>query len=111
MTKIPKAGSAAEAELALFLKILKVPPPQREYRFHPTRKWRFDFAWPGERLAVEVEGITYEQGRHQRKEGFEKDLEKYEAALLRGWTVYRCSPRMIKEGSAASTIQFLLDIN
>ena len=23
-----------------------VPEPVREFRFHPKRKWRFDFAWP-----------------------------------------------------------------
>lgn len=109
MTAIPRAGSRAEAELALYLKVHKVQPPHREYRFHKTRKWRFDFAWPGVRFAVEVEGITFDHGRHQRKEGFEKDLEKYEAAMLDGWTVYRCSPRMIKEGSAISAILIMLD--
>ena len=27
-----------------------------EYRFHPTRKWRFDYAWPENKIALEVEG-------------------------------------------------------
>lgn len=25
-----------------------------EYRFHPVRKWRFDFAFPSLRLAIEI---------------------------------------------------------
>lgn len=27
-----------------------------EYRFHPTRKWRFDFAIPHIKVAIEIEG-------------------------------------------------------
>lgn len=57
----------------------------REYRFHPTRKWRFDFAIPELKLAVEIEG----RGRHQTVDGFRKDCEKYNAALLLGWRVLR----------------------
>ncbi len=65
--------------------------PIREYRFHPTRKWRFDFAWPDYKVAVEVEGVLWQGGggRHQRVQGFLRDAEKYEAATLLGWTVYR----------------------
>ena len=61
----------------------------REHEFHPTRKWRFDFAWPAHRFAVEIEGITHGKGRHQQRDGFIGDAEKYEAAQLAGWTVYR----------------------
>lgn len=57
----------------------------REYRFHPVRRWRFDFAWPAEKLAVEIEG----RGRHQTFVGFRNDCEKYNAALQLGWRVLR----------------------
>ena len=107
-TQIPKAGSQAEAALALQLRLMKLPHALREHVFDSRRKWRFDFAWPDYSLAVEIEGITYDGGRHQRKDGFEKDLEKYEAAMLQGWTVYRCSTAMVKSGRAVQTIQILL---
>ena len=66
-----------------------IPTAEREYRFHPTRRWRFDFAWPMQRVAVEIAGITPDGGRHQKRQGFLADAEKYEAALQHGWTVYR----------------------
>jgi len=31
--------------------------PERQYRFSPTRKFRFDFAWPNEMVAVEIDGL------------------------------------------------------
>lgn len=67
----------------------KGPRPVREYRFHPTRRWLMDFAWPRQRVAVEIEGGTYSNGRHTRGSGFADDCTKYNAAALLGWTVLR----------------------
>ncbi|MEQ3161647.1 hypothetical protein AAA214_00660 [Parabacteroides goldsteinii] len=44
-----------------------------EYRFHPGRDWRFDFAIPSHRVAVEVEGGAFNGGRHIRPEGYLRD--------------------------------------
>ena len=94
----------------------KLPDPVREYRFHPTRRWRFDFAYPDLKLATEVEGITsygknqngtMKLGRHQSAKGIEADLIKYQEAMKLGWTVYRCSGQMIKSGDAIDTIKLL----
>lgn len=63
------------------------PEPVREYRFHPVRKWRFDFAWPSVRLAVEIHGGTFVAGRHNRGTGIQGDCEKNNAAVLAGWRV------------------------
>ena len=84
--------SAGEESFALWMRQIGMPDPVREYVFAPPRKWRFDFAWPDHFFAVEIEGITYFGpgiGRHQTRKGFELDSEKYEAAMVRGWTVYR----------------------
>lgn len=62
-----------------------IQAPEREYKFHPERRWKFDFAWPDVKLAVEVEG----QGRHQTFIGFRRDCDKYNAALALGWRVLR----------------------
>ena len=62
----------------------------KEFQFAPPRKWRFDFAWPVCRVAVEIEGLRYDgKARHQTAKGFMDDAEKYEAALRWGWKVYR----------------------
>jgi len=62
---------------------------EREYKFHPVRKWRFDFADPHGKVAVEIEGGAFSGGRHTRGAGFIADCEKYNAAILMGWRVFR----------------------
>lgn len=57
----------------------------REHVFMLTRKYRFDFAFPVPRVAVEIEG----QGRHQTYVGFRADAEKYNHATLHGWRLLR----------------------
>lgn len=100
VSKLPTAKSPLEEALALELRAKCVPGFCREFGFHATRRWRFDFAWPECRLAVEVEGW----GRHQRRQGFDDDCEKYNAAELAGWTLLRFSGRMVKDGRAARAI-------
>lgn len=73
------------------------------------KDWRFDVAFPTQKLAVEIEGGAFNYGRHQRPEGFHEDLMKYEAALKLGWLVYRCDGVMVKTGHALNTIIYLLD--
>jgi len=84
--------------------------PEKEHRFHPTRRWRFDFAFIKEKLAVEVEGGIYANGRHSRGKGFENDLDKYSEAMKLGWQVYRCSHRLINSGEALRAIEILLGV-
>ena len=64
----------------------------KEYKFHPTRKWRFDFAIPDYKVALEVEGGVWTGGRHTSSTGFLKDIEKYNMATLMGWKVLRTTP-------------------
>ena len=106
--RIPKAPSKLEETLLLQMRALHLPPPQREYLFHPTRKWKIDFAWPEYKLAVEVEGGIHSGGRHVMGVGFENDLEKYHEAMVAGWVVYRCSTKLINGLAAAKFIQIML---
>lgn len=63
----------------------------QEYKFHPERKWRFDFAIDpeGYKIAIEIEGGTYIGGRHTRGKGYANDCEKYSSATVLGWSVLR----------------------
>lgn len=63
------------------------PMPRRNFRFHPTRRWELDFAWPGAKVAVELHGGVYQRGRHQRMRGFHNDRQKMRAAVMLGWRV------------------------
>lgn len=69
------------------------PVPVMEYQFHPKRKWRFDFAWPEHRVALEVEGGIWTGGAHGRGTGITRDIEKYNEAGAMGWVVIRCVPK------------------
>lgn len=61
--------------------------PRQQFRFHPVRMWRFDFAWPAFSVAIEVHGGQWSNGRHNRGDGQRGDCEKKRAAILDGWIV------------------------
>lgn len=97
---------ALEDRLAFQMKAFGLKEPAaREYRFDPLRRWRFDFAWPEYHLAVEVEGLIWTGGRHQRIAGFEADTEKYNAAAAAGWTVLRFTGTHVRSGAAVRRIE------
>lgn len=79
----------------LLLTSLGLPEPVPEYKFSPVRRWRFDYAWPEQHVAVELEGGCFISGRHSRGVGMRKDCEKYNAAIELGWLVLRYLPREI----------------
>lgn len=79
-----------------------------QYQFAHNRKWRFDFAWPSIRLAVEIQGGTFANGRHTRGVGYESDCEKSNYATLMGWRVLRFGTRDVQEGKALKLIERVL---
>jgi very-short-patch-repair endonuclease len=119
--------SAGEELLALHLRAHGITA-EREYRFGAVAAggtgkglrarlkaaglsdWRADFAVTDAKLLIEVEGGGWTNGRHTRGTGFEADLHKYGEAQRLGWTVYRCSPAMVKSGRAITTIVDLLKV-
>jgi len=79
----------------VFLALLKakgLPQPVQEYRFHPTRQWRLDMAWPESKVALEVEGGIWTRGRHARGAGMMADMDKYSWAAVMGWCLIRRVP-------------------
>lgn len=58
--------------------------PEREFEFSTERKWRFDFAWPAIKVAVEIQGFG---GGHQSIAGLARDAEKIRDAMANGWIV------------------------
>lgn len=101
--------SNLEEEFALLLRYHKFPVPQREYKFYPSRRWRFDFAWPEQKIAVEIEGGVWINGRHNRASGFVKDLEKYNIATIEGWKVLRFTSTEIDNGEACKMLNLILE--
>ena len=112
--------SKLEDTLALQLRAAGIAKRfEREVRFHPTRRWRLDFADIESRIGVEVEGTTrygrnrdgsMRLGRHQTAKGYAEDCAKYNAAILLGWRVLRFDGEMVKSGAALATIREVLEI-
>ena len=102
--------SELEEALVMWLQTSSVPAPVREHAFHPTRKWRFDFAWVDQQIAVEVEGGSWVGGAHNRGQGFEKDCEKYAEAAIAGWRVLRVTTDMVEDGRAIQYIERALGV-
>ena len=101
--------SKGEAEFLNHCRLYKLSP-EREFRFHPIRKWRFDFAWPKKdvMLAVEVEGGTWVQGRHNRGSSIAEDMRKYNAATVLGWRILRFTTEMVISGEAIQQVREIL---
>lgn len=77
----------------------------KEHKFHPTRKWRFDYAIPEHKIAIEVEGGVWTGGRHTSPKGFLRDMEKYNTATLMGWRVLRTVPSELCTGATLDMIR------
>ena len=78
---------------------------QREYKFHPARRWRLDLYSAEHQLGVELHGGVYSGGRHTRGEGFSEDRRKMNAALELGIRVLEYTPKEIQDGSALAQIE------
>jgi len=70
-----------------------LPKPVAEHCWHPTRKFRADYAWPELRIILEVEGGVWSGGKHGRGSGIVKDIEKQNEAAALGWLYLRCQPK------------------
>ena len=101
--------SALEKRFLWTWQAIQGPALVREHRFDAVRKWRFDFAHIGARVAVEVEGGTWGAScRHSTGLGFRNDCEKYNAAALAGWTVFRLTEDMLKLEVISEVHRFII---
>ena len=86
--------------------VAELPDPKREYRFDPSRRWRFDFAWPAYRVAVEIDGGIYAGCKsHTHGPDIAKDQEKRNAAVELGWRVLVFNSRDLTGKRIITTIQ------
>lgn len=70
---------------------------EEEYKFHPDRKWRFDWAISALKVAIEYNGIISEKSRHTSIKGYSGDMEKINAAGKCGWTILQYTPLNYKD--------------
>lgn len=85
----------------------------QEYRFHPERKWRADFAIPVlstdsepvMNLLVEVDGGTWINGKHNRAGSIQKEYERSAAAAIMGYRMIRCTTSQVEDGTCIDWIK------
>ena len=134
LTRLHKVAEAQRAGQFVALCVrLGLPKPELEYRFHPKRKWRIDFAWnliarrqmvpespavslppcvydEPERIALEVNGGIFTQGRHARGAGLLKEYEKMNALALAGYRVFHVTPDQLNNYATVQMIGQALGI-
>lgn len=79
------------------IKTWNMPEPEREHVFARPRRFRFDFAWPAYKVAVEMEGGVWTGGGHNRGAGYASNCEKYNIAQIQGWIVLRYVTNDLRE--------------
>ena len=80
-------------------------PSSADHDYRRGRAFRFDFAWPDRKLAVEVDGGTFTGGRHVRGAGYERDVEKQNLAVTQGWRVLHFTQRQVTSGYALNVVE------
>jgi very-short-patch-repair endonuclease len=105
----PRVASQGEARLLWQCRALRLPEPTREFRFMRFASMALRFCWPAHRVAVEVDGGTWTNGRHVRGAGFERDCEKFNEALLLGWLPLRVTTAMVDDGRALELVRRALE--
>lgn len=77
-----------------------LPEPIQEFKFCEGRGWRFDFCWPSQSVAIEVDGAIWTKGRHTYGKGYIEDCNKFNEAVLDGWIVLRVTKYHLVSGEA-----------
>ena len=88
----------------------RLPVPIAEYTFASPRKFRFDFAWPEQKVALEIDGGIWSRGAHGRGWGIARDQEKGNLAATLGWRVLRVQPRDLYKISTVEMVKKCLRI-
>jgi very-short-patch-repair endonuclease len=80
-----------------------------EYPASHDRRWRLDYAWPAQRVALEVEGGYWTGQGHSRAKRAAEDRQKHNALAVAGWIVLRCDPEELKAMSIVPTLALALE--
>lgn len=87
-----------------------LPPVEREVKFHPSRKWALDFAWPEWKVAIEYQGGIFagakkgereewkQSASHRSLNGILRDQWKGNEAQVLGWVVILANAQTVVTG-------------
>lgn len=98
----------SELEDILFYQLTMLLDPsvviKREYKFHPTRKFRADFCLPEYKILVECQGGTFAHMGHSTGLGIKRDQEKGNESNILGWCYLQFDRDAIESGEAVNVI-------
>lgn len=87
-----------------------LPRPETEYQFLKTRRFRFDYAWIKERVALEVVGGVWVRGGHSRGKIQLRDMERRNLAQLAGWKVLEVPPAALFQSDTLDMLRQALQL-
>jgi hypothetical protein len=108
-----KSRRKAKETSKLFLAACRehgLPDPIFEYPFAwkaMGRKWRFDWLWG--KVALEIQGGIWTQGRHVRGAALLDEHKKLNAAAILGFRVLFCTPKDVESGAIFPVIKKALE--
>lgn len=87
--------SILELRVINILEHHRFPIFQREFKFHPTRMWRLDFAFIDKKIGIEIDGGIWNHGGHVRGVHYTSDCEKVNQAQILGWKILKYTDKNI----------------
>jgi hypothetical protein len=93
-----------KADLALWLQAGYGDRVVQEFRFHPTRRWRFDHAIPSLFIGIEFDGIM-SYSAHTSLTNILNDSDKINEAQILGWVVIRVNSKSLQNGTGYDAIE------
>ena len=116
LSRRPRPRALTKADLAGlrvrdWCRLHGVPDPVPEYKFALSmgRRWRFDLAWPGAKVAIEFQGGQWVGGRHTRPKGFAEDCFKISTAVTLGWRVLLATHEQADRGLLLVWLEAMLE--
>lgn len=85
-----------------------LPEPMPEFQFHPARKWRVDWMFPGQ-VGMEIQGGLFVQGRHTQGAALLKEYEKINELACMGYRVLFVTPKQVDSGEAFGLVKRALE--
>jgi len=102
---VTKGPSHLEIMLDDQMCLAGLPAPEAEFSAIEGRRYRWDFAWPNQKVLVEVQGAVWVKGGHSTGTGITRDAEKNNLAILAGWKPLIVTADHIKSGKALEWIK------
>lgn len=69
-----------------------------------SKRYRADFAHLASRTLIEIQGGTFNRGRHVTGSGYERDARKFNLAMLSGWKVFLLTSQTAKDANVLEMI-------